>query len=770
MADRLDYDFIVNDRGTSTLAKGAAGMRSLDDAASSAAKGSVDLAEAQLKVKGALLNVTRAEGNLVDARKRLQQVTDNANATEKQRRTATVAVQQAEVKHAQSLLSVQRATEGAAKASRQMGSEAKAGADESVKAFGRVGAGAKGVVAQIGAIAKGAKGVALAGGVVAGALLTKGIGMGLDVTKSRAKLNAQLDLTAADAAKVGKLAGKIYAGNYGDSLDQVNQGIRAVITSGTVLRGTQSKDLGAVTQAALTLSSTFDVDVTESAHAAGQMIRTGLAKNGTEAMNLLARAYATGGDNAGDLIDTTVEYGTQLRKLGIDGPQAIGLINQGLKAGARDSDIVADALKEFSIRAVDGSKLTAQGFKMVGLNASDMAERIGRGGKSANDALELTLQKLKAIPDPVKRGQAAVALFGTQAEDLGGALYALDPGAATIGKIAGATDRLNTALSADPGAKLETVKRALEAKVTGGIIAAFTWLQEHETEVGEGMILLARVSIAVAQAFAGVAAAGGYVAAALLYVAAASVAITNRDLAKELWQQAGAAKDAAGKATEFANSLQTKTGPALDQAEAKLKATKAAADRLPREKTILASAPGAVRTAAELNDVRFQAGLIPRSKSVDVNIRSNARTVVADVRAQLNSISDRTTYFTTVLRTVRAYEDNPSGGYAKGVSSAPPGLAWVGERGPELMRFTGGETVIPHARSETLARGYADGTPGAVDAVARVTGARPAGRAAPTATVLVVVQDPSGRVIEQKLVELKNTRGRAGLNFQPRDR
>lgn len=37
-------------------------------------------------------------------------------------------------------------------------------------------------------------------------------------------------------------------------------------------------------------------------------------------------------------------------------------------------------------------------------------------------------------------------------------------------------------------------------------------------------------------------------------------------------------------------------------------------------------------------------------------------------------------------------------GYATGTSSARPGVAWVGEKGPELVRFKGGEQVIPNHR------------------------------------------------------------------------
>jgi tape measure domain-containing protein len=42
-------------------------------------------------------------------------------------------------------------------------------------------------------------------------------------------------------------------------------------------------------------------------------------------------------------------------------------------------------------------------------------------------------------------------------------------------------------------------------------------------------------------------------------------------------------------------------------------------------------------------------------------------------------------------------------GYARGTESAAPGYHWVGEQGPELMRFRGGETVRSNNRSRTIA-------------------------------------------------------------------
>ena len=42
-------------------------------------------------------------------------------------------------------------------------------------------------------------------------------------------------------------------------------------------------------------------------------------------------------------------------------------------------------------------------------------------------------------------------------------------------------------------------------------------------------------------------------------------------------------------------------------------------------------------------------------------------------------------------------------GYASGTRSAVPGWAWVGEEGPELMRFEGGEQILTAPQSSTLA-------------------------------------------------------------------
>lgn len=300
---------------------------------------------------------------------------------------------------------------------------------------------------------------------VAGAL-GAGVAQSLDMSAANAKLAAQLGVGPAEAAQLSKVSANVYANAWGDSSQTVNDAIRGVYQNiGDV---SQAKGgLEGITTKALALSETFDQEVGPTTAAVGQMLKTGLAKNADEAFDILTRGMQSGANKADDLLDTVNEYGTQWRKFGLDGKTAMGLLSQGLKGGARDADLVADSIKEFSIRAIDGSTKTAAGFKAIGLDAGTMAARIGKGGKSASSALDLTLDKLRAMPDKNKRAAAAVALFGTQAEDLGDALYSLDPSkaVATLGKVGGAADKATKTLSESPAKTLERFKRQAMTKL-----------------------------------------------------------------------------------------------------------------------------------------------------------------------------------------------------------------------------------------------------------------------------------------------------------------
>ncbi|GJF06605.1 phage tail tape measure protein [Pseudonocardia sp. D17] len=318
-------------------------------------------------------------------------------------------------------------------------------------------------------------------GLLIGAAITKGLADAIDFSSAQGKLQAQMGLSAQDSARFGKIAGDLYSGAYGDSLEGVNDALRSVMQSGALAADATDAQIQNVTGSVLNLSTAFGVDATDAANALGQMMRTGLAPDAQTALDVIYRGFQLGDDKAGDFLDTLNEYGTQFRKLGLNAADATGLISQGLQAGARDSDLVADSIKEFSIRAVDGSKTTADGFAAIGLNAGQMAERIGAGGDVAKVALAQVLDGLRGIKDPAQQSQAAVALFGTQAEDLGAALFALHPetAAAGLGQIGGAADQAGQALQT-PASRMESFQRTLQTTIVdligGKVLPIFSTL------------------------------------------------------------------------------------------------------------------------------------------------------------------------------------------------------------------------------------------------------------------------------------------------------
>lgn len=304
---------------------------------------------------------------------------------------------------------------------------------------------------------------AAAAGALAAAALVKSFQAAAEREVATDRLAAQLGLPPQMAKEFGDIAGKLYTQAFGESVADNAGAIRAVWTSGLLAEDSANEAIEKMTAQAMTFADVMGKDIVLSARAAGQMVRTGLAKNGEEAFDLLTRMIQQTGDHADDLLDTMVEYSTQFREVGLDGQKALGMISQALKAGARDADTVADAIKEFAIRSKDGSATSVAAFKALKLDADRMFQVFARGGPAADKAMATVLQRIKAMKDPVAQDAAVVALFGTKAEDLQNALFAINPATAVdaLGEVKGATDELGVAYD-NAATKVEAMKRRAE--------------------------------------------------------------------------------------------------------------------------------------------------------------------------------------------------------------------------------------------------------------------------------------------------------------------
>lgn len=252
-------------------------------------------------------------------------------------------------------------------------------------------------------------GVTAVGTATAGVLVNLGNGY----NKAVNQISAATGATGKELEQLGQIAQNVYSHNFGDSLEDVADGI-SVVRQNTQLMG---EELQAATEAGFALRDTFGYDLSESARTASALMKNfGIDAN--KAYNIIATGAQKGADQNGDLLDTLNEYSTQYAALGLSADQFVNGLIAGAEAGVFSIDKVGDAVKEFNIRAKDGSKSTTSAFATLGLKASTTMQAFAKGGDTAQKAFFEVVKALEAMKDPVEKNQTAVALFGTQYEDL----------------------------------------------------------------------------------------------------------------------------------------------------------------------------------------------------------------------------------------------------------------------------------------------------------------------------------------------------------------
>lgn len=306
-------------------------------------------------------------------------------------------------------------------------------------------------------------------GKAAGEALLGAIQDGLAIDQRGDRLEALTGLIPEQAARIGRGAGEAYANVFGESVEANMNLARVGVQFDIIDRDATASQAQEVVQGLAGIADVMEEDAEAVARTVTTLLKTGFAGSAKEAFDLLAAGTRNGVDRSKDLLDTFTEYPVVLRKLGLDGQQSLGLLNQGLNAGARNSDVVADALKEFQIRATDASKASAAGYERIGLNAERMTAKIARGGDEAREGLQEVLDGLRQMEDPVQRNAAAVELFGTKAEDLGDALFALDVTSAvdSLDGVTGSAQRMFDTLRDNDATKLEGAQRNIETAMAG---------------------------------------------------------------------------------------------------------------------------------------------------------------------------------------------------------------------------------------------------------------------------------------------------------------
>lgn len=365
----------------------------------------------------------------------------------------------------------------ATKLQRELGSDmaraGKQGGDDYGQAFAKEAVNEAGSSEVSSKITDGLKTKLAAGGVVAGAALAGGLAEAMERGALSDKLNVQLGATPRQAKKYGKVASQLYAGAWGDSMGDVNDAVSSVVSSVGGLRNASTADIRELTTSAIGFADAFEIDVARAAQVAGQMVRTGLVKNASQAMDLLFTSMQNVPANVReDVLDAADEYGPFFESMGIAGRDAMNMLVAGAEKGMYGIDKTGDAVKEFTIRATDGSDQTQTAFKTIGVNADEMANRLLAGGDTAKGAFDKIVNGLLSIKDPQERANTAIKLFGTPMEDLSvneipQFLKQLANTDDKLGKVQGAAKRATDELGDNAASAVTTFKRKLENDFVG---------------------------------------------------------------------------------------------------------------------------------------------------------------------------------------------------------------------------------------------------------------------------------------------------------------
>lgn len=280
-------------------------------------------------------------------------------------------------------------------------------ADSAIPLVGNIGQLTAGLsAAQVAAVGAGAAAAGI--GVLA-------VGAANDMAGAMNSFLAETGKAKAETELYQGVLENIYANNYGESFEDIASAMASVTKT---LGDMDDASLQEITESAFALRDTFEYDIQESTRAAKAMMDN-LGVSGQDAMSMIAAGAQNGLDYSGELLDSISEYSVQFGKMGLSADDMFNIFQKGAESGAFNLDKVGDAVKEMSIRVIDGSDTTKEGFELLGLNADEMAKKFAKGGDSAKAAFDETLDALASMEDPIAQNTAGVAIMGTMWEDLG---------------------------------------------------------------------------------------------------------------------------------------------------------------------------------------------------------------------------------------------------------------------------------------------------------------------------------------------------------------
>ncbi|MDF2788686.1 MAG: hypothetical protein K0S80_1784 [Neobacillus sp.] len=254
-----------------------------------------------------------------------------------------------------------------------------------------------------------------------------GLGVGLgklasDVESASARLSIQLGATDKQAKVLGETAKGVWKDGFGADMAEASKGVQQVKQN---IKNLSDGELKKVTKDSLLLADVWEADVNEVTRAGGNIMETFGVKS-KEAYDLMAYGAQNGLNFSNEMFDNLSEYGPLFGKMGFSADEYFQLLIKGSKAGVYNLDYINDAMKEFQIRAKDGSKGTSDAFSLLSADTNKVWKSFLAGKTTVKDLHNTVIKELKGMDNQTKANEIGVGLYGTKWEDLESkAMYSL---------------------------------------------------------------------------------------------------------------------------------------------------------------------------------------------------------------------------------------------------------------------------------------------------------------------------------------------------------
>ena len=243
--------------------------------------------------------------------------------------------------------------------------------------------------------------------------------MALDTENDLNTLQGKLGITEEEAEKLKEVAKGVYNNGFGESLGDSVEGLVLLQQNLKSTKNWSDETKQATLEQIMTVNKLFGTQTDELTKTLAVMQNSGLTDDINASLDVITVGFQKGANYSGEFLDTLREYSPQFVKLGLTADEALNFLITGAQNGAFNLDKVGDAMKEFTIRAIDDSEKTKEGFTSIGLNVDEMKKKFSQGGEGAKEAFMQVLKGIDSMNDPLAQNQASVNLFGTMWEDLG---------------------------------------------------------------------------------------------------------------------------------------------------------------------------------------------------------------------------------------------------------------------------------------------------------------------------------------------------------------